>query len=186
MTGPKVSQLPFDLFSPSFPKRDRDGERALCARSLSWWSLESSILTRYGTLDLIYTTYPGPLWVFFSPAPYTWPYSESLPICLLNVLQGEGRLCYGGWSSLVSQTPVKEVVLHLPRGHLRHISYIIGHTDLHQEQRDGRKPRTGSVLSDSMRLKLKEALFFFLNKITASANSNLQNIVNKVTKAKPS
>lgn len=100
---------------------------------------------------------------FFSPAPYTWPYSESLPICLLNVLQGEGRLCYGGWSSLVSQTPVKEVVLHLPRGHLRHISYIIGHTDLHQEQRDGRMPRNRVCFITFDVAEIKGSSVFFLS-----------------------
>lgn len=89
MTGPKVSQLPFDLFSPSFPKWDRDGERALCARSPSLWSLNSSILTRYGALNLIYTTYPGPLWVF--------SFSRSLHLTLLRVSAYLPAECFTGW-----------------------------------------------------------------------------------------
>lgn len=130
MTGPKVSQLSFDLFSPSFPKRDRDGEHAFCAGLLSLWCLNSSVLTAsrtlfYATVPLM--IYQWLLW-FPPPPPYTWPYSKALCIWWLNVLRGEGRHCCCGWSSLVSQTPVKEVVLHLPKGHLRHISYIIVHT----------------------------------------------------------
>lgn len=82
----------------------------------------------YATVALmIYQWYSWPF-VIFCPPPYTWPYSEALCICDLNVLRGEGRHCCSGWSSLVSETPVKEVVLHLPKGHLRHISYIIVHT----------------------------------------------------------
>lgn len=45
----------------------------------------------------------------------------------LNVFMGEGRRCCGGWSSLERHTPVKEVVLHLLKGHFRHINYIILH-----------------------------------------------------------
>lgn len=69
-------------------------------------------------------TPPPPL----SNTLYTWPYSKALCSWGLNVLRGKSRHCCSGWSSLVIQSPVKEVVLHLPEGHLRHISYIIVHT----------------------------------------------------------
>lgn len=76
----------------------------------------------------------------------------------------------------MSQTPVKEVVLHLPRGHLRHISYIIA--ERWAKAKDGVCFITFNVA------EIKgSSVFFSLNKITTSANSNLQNIAKKSYKS---
>lgn len=125
MTGPKVSQLSFDLLSSLFfHKRERH----------FLWDLNSSLGTNSGTClrwtMVLHLWYSWTFVIFFlyPPHPYTWPYSKALCSRGLNVLRGKSRHCCSGWSSLVIQTPVKEVVLHLPEGHLRHISYIIIHT----------------------------------------------------------
>ena len=180
MTGPKVSQLSFDLFSPSLslslsphphthtpktcspcnlvvfvvgphvcppplfffppssplplpppppPTKKKETENmlsvqpcGLCDKCIDKLWYPSTMLL------MIHQWYSWPFVIFFLPPPYTWPFSEALCMCGLNVLRGEGRHCCSGWSSLASQAPVKEVVLHLPKGHLRRISYIIVHT----------------------------------------------------------
>lgn len=60
-----------------------------------------------------------------APPLHTLDLSQRLCVYGAECLTGEGRHCCGGWSSLGRHTPVKEVVLHLLNGHLRHISYII-------------------------------------------------------------
>lgn len=124
MTGPKVSQHSFDLSFCLFPKRKRE-------RNRTPYFILNSVLASSGTC--LYATTALNKWYSWSfvitpPSWYTWPYSETLCVQGLNVLRSKGRQCCSGWSSLVGQTSVKEVVLHLPEGHLRHISYIIIHT----------------------------------------------------------
>lgn len=68
------------------------------------------------------------------------------------------------------------MVLHLHRDHLRHISYIIGHTDRN----------CGIEIGESQG---QDVLYWIVlvvvvpcNKIAANTNADLQNIVNNVTK----
>lgn len=68
------------------------------------------------------------------------------------------------------------MVLHLHRDHLRHISYIIGHTDrncgIEIGESQGQDVLYGIVL----------VVVVPCNKIAANTNADLQNIVNNVTK----
>lgn len=153
MTGPKVSQLPFDLFLLSFSKRGKDRECALGC-------LNSSVLTTVPTpfqVTAPLRMYQFPwydiyvIWFILAfcehphpNAPRTLDLIQRLCILWLNVLWSEGRHCCCGWSLLMSQTPMKEVVLHLPKGHLRHISYYCSHS-LTRLQSCGRKPKTASM-----------------------------------------
>lgn len=159
MTGPKVSQFSFDLFSLSFPEEagTENMQYFFCASLLSLWFLNWSVLTSSGTHH--FATVPLMIyqWLWYAvfdiwyisafdyphhTHTHTWPYWKGLCVCIcgVNVFWSEGRHCYSGWSSLGSQTPVKEVVLHLPKGHLKHISYIIVHS-LNKQQRHGVKAK---------------------------------------------
>lgn len=130
MTGPKVSQR---SFWSSLPVRSREAGQSL-------WYLNSGVSTSSSTLYAaaaplapckkprydVFDIYLGLLWC--QPPPHTLDLSQRLCVYQwAECLTGEGRHCCGGWSSLERHTPVKEVVLHLLKGHLRHINFIILH-----------------------------------------------------------